>query len=410
MSTVAVLGLAVMGQLFAARISDIAGTRHNLSVSGTGAVRATTESEICVFCHTPHGASSFPGAPLWNRQLSNQTYTVYTSSSLDAQTIAGQLAQPAGSSKLCLSCHDGTLALGAVNVLGGQLNGSINLSGAGAGGTMPPGAGGDTGFTRNLGADLRNDHPISFTYDSALAIADGELLDPAVAAHIGVGVPGARPPVPLERTGPGGQPQLQCGSCHDPHIRDSNPNEIVKFLRLNRFQVTNPVGGLFSQSGDSVCLACHDKRGWATSAHADFTVADETYTTQAAQTREFPGLLPVWRAACLNCHDPHTVHGARRLAREGTDSLTSPKSGGNSAIEETCYQCHSSAPIVSNTNNQVRDIRSEFLLPRRMPITSTDQRAAAEVHDIRDADFTEPQTLLGKISGSNRHAECTDCH
>ena len=65
-------------------ISDVAGTKHNLSVASSGTVKAVTEDEVCVFCHTPHGATQFPGSPLWNRQLSSQTYTTYTSPSLDA--------------------------------------------------------------------------------------------------------------------------------------------------------------------------------------------------------------------------------------------------------------------------------------------------------------------------------------
>ena len=77
--------------------SDVASTPHNLSAEGPGAVGATSETQVCVFCHTPHGATNSPGAPLWNRALSGQTYTTYSSSSLDAETIAGQLAQPAGS-------------------------------------------------------------------------------------------------------------------------------------------------------------------------------------------------------------------------------------------------------------------------------------------------------------------------
>ena len=79
--------------------SDVANTPHNLSVDGPGTAKATSETQVCVFCHTPHGATNSPGTPLWNRALSAQTYTTYSSSSLDAETIAGQLAQPAGSSK-----------------------------------------------------------------------------------------------------------------------------------------------------------------------------------------------------------------------------------------------------------------------------------------------------------------------
>ena len=402
------LGLVMPG--VAQRTSDISNTKHNLSTSGPGTTVSTTESEICVFCHTPHGATNAPGAPLWNRQLSNQTYTTYTSSSLDAEIIAGQLDQPAGSSKLCLSCHDGTLALGTVNVLHGNQNVDIPMTGTGAGGVMHEGVNLESGFTRNLGTDLTNDHPISLTYDTNLAQQDGELFDPANAAHIEVGVPGLRPPVPLEATGTGNAPQVQCGSCHDPHVRDLDLTVNAKFLRLNRFQESNPIPDQFSDTTDIVCLACHKKAGWATSAHADITVADEQYTAQAASLRDFPANLPVWKAACLNCHDAHTVHGAKRLLREGTDSLLSPKIGGNPAIEETCYQCHSAVPIISNTGNSVPNIQSEFLLPRRMPITALDQAAGTEVHDVTNADLLEPTSLLGKGSLLNRHAECTDCH
>jgi Doubled CXXCH motif (Paired_CXXCH_1) len=409
-----VAGLAVVGGSKADRVSDIARTKHNLSATGPGTVKATgpENTEICVFCHTPHGASAAPGAPLWNRQLpDNQLYTVYESASLDAQTIAGQLLeQPLGSSKLCLSCHDGTLALGTVNVYAGSRNVTIGLGGTGAGGTMPPGGGAITGFTRNLGTDLRNDHPVSLTYNSALAAADRELFDPAIAAHIGLRTPGTRKPVPLEPTGQGAQAQIQCASCHDPHLHDPAASAPIKFLRLPRFQSVPPVPGAFNQTGDILCVGCHDKRGWATSAHASSVVADELYTSAGAALREFPARAQVWQAACLNCHDPHTVHGSRRLAREGTDGLGTPKSGGNSAIEETCYQCHSVTPVIGNTAGQVPDIKTEFGLARRMPITDADQQGIGEVHDIADADLTESQILLGKGNSTNRHAECTDCH
>ncbi|MDX1697530.1 MAG: cytochrome c3 family protein [Thiohalobacterales bacterium] len=394
----------------AARISDVAGTRHNLSASGEGTVRATTEDEVCVFCHTPHGASSFPGSPLWNRQLSDQTYTVYTSTSLDAEDIMGQLDQPGGSSKLCLSCHDGTLAIGMVNVLDGQQDVTIQMTGTAADGSMPAGAGQSTGFTRDLGIDLRNDHPISLNYDSQLATLDSELVDPVAAAHIGVRAPGIRPQVPLEDTGAGASPQVQCATCHDPHIRDTDPAEVIKFLRLNRFQQTPPVGGTFDASSDIMCLACHDKEGWESSAHALPTTADETYTASAAAQREFPAALPVWQAACLNCHDTHSVHGSRRLLREGTDSLAIPRSGGESAIEETCFQCHAALSAVTNVGGDVKDIKTDFSLPRHMPLTSVDQPAGVEVHDITDADLSESQLLLGRGDLNNRHAECTDCH
>jgi len=432
--------------LHAAGISDVRGTKHNLSASGPGTVKSPSESQVCVFCHTPHGST--PGvSPLWNRRLGTTTYTPYTSSSLDAQSIQGALDQPGGSSKLCLSCHDGTVALGNVNVLNGvgsattQGTVTIPVTGTAPGGTMPTGSGANTGFTRHLGTDLTNDHPISVSYTNALALRDGELRlvdanqmhPPGTGTNLGVRGPGYRPRLPLEPTGPGGIGQVQCATCHDPHRRETDPAKgNQKFLRQNRFQEVAPAPTQ-NPDGDIVCLTCHDKNllagSWAYSAHANPAVATQTYTAAAATQREFPANLPVWKAACLNCHDTHTVPGARRLAREGTDSTAVPKSGGGSAIEETCYQCHTTAAQSAITPmTTVPDIRSDFQLARRMPITTADQAAASEAHDITSnftdpgfidcsgptsacgKDFLEPRAKLGVGSTANRHAECTDCH
>jgi hypothetical protein len=403
-SIAAVVSLAV-----AQKIPDVRNTKHNFSVTGPGPVKAQSETQVCVFCHTPHGAESLP-APLWNRAQSGATYTPYTSSSIEAN--AAELASgPGGSSKLCLSCHDGTMAIGNVNVLNGKAPASVALNGTAAGGTMPPGAGADTGFTRNLGVNLTNDHPISFTYDAQLAANDGELRTPD-GLNVGTRVPGVnpKPKLPLENG------QMQCATCHDPHVREIDPAKgSAKFLRGNRFQFAAPGGGAFSDAADIVCLACHDKAGqvWAGSAHANPSVATQTYNASAAALREFPANLPVWQAACLNCHDTHAVQGSRRLLREGTDSVSTPKAGGNPAIEQTCYQCHSSlGESILTSTGSVPDIKSDFSLPRHMPIN-----AQPEVHDIgtgtgvqRGKDFVESQALLGKGAPQNRHAECTDCH
>ena len=83
----------------------IAQTAHNLSVSGPGNVRATSENSICVFCHASHISSGAAGT--WNRRASRVSYIPYTSS-----TVVAQPGQPTGTSILCLSCHDGTIALG----------------------------------------------------------------------------------------------------------------------------------------------------------------------------------------------------------------------------------------------------------------------------------------------------------
>jgi hypothetical protein len=415
------------------RIADIRNTKHNFSATvipilPNGAQRnaaAASESQICAFCHTPHGATKAPKAPLWNRNLSKATYKTYTSGSLDAV----DLGQPRAKSKLCLSCHDGTLALGEVNVLNRVENPRVDFTGPGIGpgDTIPQGLGETTGFTRKIGVDLTNDHPISFTFDSAQAARDGELYDPAVATQVHNRVRGEKAPlVPLEEN------RVECISCHDPHIRDTS-GENVKFLRVNRFQKhSDPVAGQFNKQNDIICLACHNKAGWVGSAHANSKVATYDYSDPAADLREFPRGTKVWQAACLNCHDPHTVQGSRRILREGTDGpiAVTPEGakyhvGGKPAIEQTCYACHSAdGGTLRNQSMRpgfgVPDIKTDFTkLPRHMPISNTDQAAGKEMHDIGTGpyhnqqggkDFIEAQLNMGKGDLNNRHAECTDCH
>ena len=87
--------------------ATVADTKHNLSISGPGTLKASSESQICIFCHTPHNASA--AAPLWNRRDPGSTYIPYSST-----TAVANPGQPTGASILCLSCHDGTIALGDV--------------------------------------------------------------------------------------------------------------------------------------------------------------------------------------------------------------------------------------------------------------------------------------------------------
>jgi hypothetical protein len=73
-----------MAFFFLAKVEaqSIVTSKHNLSVSGTGTVKASSETEICLFCHTPHLSKA--EAPQWNRNVSGSTYTLYKSSTLNA--------------------------------------------------------------------------------------------------------------------------------------------------------------------------------------------------------------------------------------------------------------------------------------------------------------------------------------
>ena len=128
----------------------LAGTKHDLSQKGFNT------TQICIFCHTPHNANAYvPGSPLWNHNVTWSTFTTYASPTLNA--VPGQ---PTGTSKLCLSCHDGTVGIDAYTN-----NAGLNFI---------------TG-TALLGTDLSNDHPVSFLYDAA----DGIIIPPGGYIAIG---------------------------------------------------------------------------------------------------------------------------------------------------------------------------------------------------------------------------------
>ena len=201
----------------AAWAGTIAGSAHDFSTQGWSG------GQICVACHTPHGANTtVTDAPLWSHAVTAKIFALYTSPTLNATT-----AQPGGASKLCLSCHDGTVALDSF----GGATGTSFMTGPVATGAGP--------------SDLTNDHPISFTYNAALATTDGSLFDPATkTVAIGTGTQTKTGTIAATMLYSG---QLQCSSCHDVH---------------NTFTVGGLMGEpllKISKAGSALCLACHNK-------------------------------------------------------------------------------------------------------------------------------------------------------
>ena len=351
MLPVALLGaLASPGGLAA----QIVSSAHNLSVTGGGSINSA-EEQICVFCHTPHGGD-VDQTPLWNRSIENPSYQPYDGTSLQAS-----VGQPSADSKLCLSCHDGTIAIGAVLNIGGQGD-TISMSGAGPGGTMPSGG-------TLIGTSLREDHPVSFVYDQTLVTSDGELADPATLTG----------EVRLKSGLTAAEDNVQCTTCHDPHST-ANP----KFLRYP------PTG-----QGDNLCLQCHQKTGWTGSTHE---AASDFWPSGQSTTR-------VRDQSCMACHTPHTVSGAERLLREAAIS-------GQSAIEETCFLCHQGA----GSGGIAPDIDSEFAKTARHPVT--DDPGAHKPVFIPEPPMGLPENVLlnpGSPAPDSRftdqsHVECVDCH
>ena len=238
--------------------SDIAKTVHNLTPEGPGAMKESVKTGLCVFCHTPHNAN--PARSLWNKDLPGITYQLYTSS-----TLRADLKQPTGSSRLCLSCHDGFVAMGnlRVNPSGKELK-------------LGPMTGANV-----LGTDLSDDHPISFVYDAALA-----------AKHAGIVSPANLPKsLPLDS-----KRELQCTTCHNAH----------ESLRPKFLRVDNPYSAL--------CTTCHQPAGWPLSSHA---ISPATWNGTGPNPWRGNG-HNVATNGCGNCHRSHSAgHGPRLLNQSG---------------------------------------------------------------------------------------------
>lgn len=224
----AVAGAATLalGQLVAsaagAQQTGVSGTLHNLSVSGPGDIKSQTETEVCKFCHIPHSAVA--PTPLWGHALpAGQQYAVPKIRA--GKGLRQPVVQPDGSSRLCLSCHDGTVALGDV--------GRRRIPMAGAEHLAP----GRKGF---LGTDLSGGHPISFlVQDSSQATFDST-LDMGVRSVAAIS---ADKNVRLDPQG-----KMQCTTCHDPHA----DQHYVAGGRVPHFWVKSTV--------EEVCLTCHELR------------------------------------------------------------------------------------------------------------------------------------------------------
>ncbi len=283
--------------------ADILNTVHNLSASGPGIYRAAQEEKVCVFCHTPHHAD--PAVPLWNHKTDFGTvYSLYQSSTLSASP-----GQPTGSSRLCLSCHDGTIALGQI----GQ--GWVPMQG---GDYLP------LSERSNLSTDLSDDHPISFVYDSQLASADGQLVDPLLLP----------PEIRLD------EGVLQCTSCHDPH-----DNTYGNFL-------------VMSNVGSLLCISCHDLTGWTLSKH---------YNNPEG---------------CSDCHEPHQAMQPQRLLKffeEEETCYQCHKAGGTGKDVEYQFQKTYHHPVENQA--AVHD-------PGGDPLSATYHVECVDCHNPHQADDT----------------------
>jgi predicted CXXCH cytochrome family protein len=183
---------AALVGLSTAALAGISGTSHDLRT-------LTSETEICIVCHTPHNADT--AVPLWDHDVTGETFSPYTSDTLNSSP-----GDPTGVSLLCLSCHDGVTAIDSY----GGATGTNLITG-----------------TANFGTDLSDDHPISMAYsaDDSGLYADTTLsgLGGSIAGDMLFGG------------------NVECASCHDPH-GTAFSNFLVK-----------------ANTASALCLTCHNK-------------------------------------------------------------------------------------------------------------------------------------------------------
>ncbi len=216
----------------------IVGSKHDFSQAVntwnfTAPVAASYQGQICLPCHTPHTANittAGSNAPLWSHQLSTQTYTLYSGYKFtSSQHGSSTQTQPDGSSKLCLACHDGTVALAGFTV-----GGSAAYA---ASATIATFNGGSGVGNANQGTDMSTTHPISFVYDVNLSNNDRHLYNPSSTMS---GVHGGTINADMLETAADGTAKMQCISCHDPHNAAGANHLLIK-----------------SNAGSALCYTCH---------------------------------------------------------------------------------------------------------------------------------------------------------
>jgi len=320
---------------------DIMGM-HNLS-AGSGSQVTTQGSLGCTFCHAPHSGIG-GNSPLWNQTLSGVTYNPYNSSTYHEK---GSSQPTLGvTSSLCLSCHDGTVAVGQSAVYG----------------KIP--TQGQMADMDSFGNNLSGSHPFSLV----LPIKDASNL---VASLVGQGV--TADPTGAVKLVKG---NIECTSCHDPHVQG-------KDRIAQQFLVRDSSAG-------QMCLACHDPTrvmpgqvnplaGWTNSIH-------QTATNQVTTDTHVGSYSTVALNACSSCHMDHKSSSPARLFRPATPSAPTMD-----PATQDCMTCHNGGNLVSPAapNVMAEFAKTSHLLP-----------SGNNGHDA-----AEPGVL-----SNNRHATCVDCH
>lgn len=236
----------------------VLGSVHDMNVVGNN-VTPDNQGRVCAFCHTPHhaitqatDAAAGEYMPLWSHNLTTQAFTQYDSGTYDANDV-GVIDPLVGPSRLCMSCHDGVIAVdqhygashpGTATFAQNEFTGAEWQIGIGAAGA------------------LDRTHPIGFKLaDAITADRDGSNVS---------GVQGIFADAATTRTFNGSATKtissqlydgyMTCATCHDVHNRDNVANVDVT-VGGNTYddQINRNYLVFATQAGSQLCLSCHDK-------------------------------------------------------------------------------------------------------------------------------------------------------
>ena len=263
--------------------TGVNGSLHDMTrvVPGT----ADDMGRVCVYCHTPHHAVVMNGGanlPLWNHNITNDDqFTAYTwatpNNSNDGEfDIVDPLAGP---SRLCMSCHDGAIAIDqhgeAFDQTGGTFVGSYGNTADGVG-------------RANLTKDLSTTHPIGFDYNKIAAFRNSKSanVDADGNSEIVVSTFGYATDITISETagtyntvvraGAGsktiadnlyGGNIMTCATCHEVHNKENATQDPYKsgskptgLAAPNLTTQDAPNYFLYAKQTESlICLSCHIK-------------------------------------------------------------------------------------------------------------------------------------------------------
>jgi predicted CXXCH cytochrome family protein len=235
-----------------AALAAIANSKHDLSVNSTnGGIKAAAggPDQICIFCHTPHGARA--QLLLWNQAPSTNATSGWTAPNNVTTATTTLAADLSAVSKRCLNCHDGSVAIGDLANAGGGVAGQITLTDPRIPSHITANAlDADAGANRvGVGGDMTGNHPVSVSYPGQTGSGYTALpatYNATTAAGCTGGavncVSGSAAGLAMKLFGAVGTLQVECATCHDVH-NDAGQTFLLKVANTN----------------SALCLGCHVK-------------------------------------------------------------------------------------------------------------------------------------------------------